>query len=88
LNFDGDFDNGVCKGVVAVGLGSVNVNLPYNVAAEIKTESSFLSSINLERFEEIDDNLYRSKNWNEATEGKVYLTIQVGMGSADVQWIR
>ncbi len=87
LSFDGEF-HGICKGTVAVGLGSVDVNLPKTLAAEIRTESSFLSSVNLSNFDEIDDDLYRSKNWDTATGGKLYLKIEVGMGSAQVRWIK
>ncbi len=86
LVFDGDFE-GVLKGEVSVGLGSVDIEIPRDIAVEIRSESSFLSSVSFEDFDKIDSGLYRSENWGTNTRAKMILEIAVGMGSANITWI-
>ena len=87
LVFDGDF-KGTVRAEVSVGLGSVEIEIPRNVAVEIRSESSFLSSVDFDDFEEIEKGLYRSANWRTDTSGRIIMEIAVGMGSASVEWIR
>ncbi len=85
LSFEGQLRNEI-RGTVTVGLGSVNIDIPEDVGVEIEAESSFLSSLDLKGFDEIDEDVFRSRNWGEA-RGKIYLTVEIGMGSIDVDWI-
>ncbi len=87
LVFDGDF-KGTVRAEVSVGLGSVDIEIPRNVAVEIQSESSFLSSVDFDDFEQIEKGLYRSANWRTNTSGRIIIEIAVGMGSASVEWIR
>ncbi len=85
LSFDGDLQN-LVKGQISVGLGSVELQIPENVGVEIEAESSFLSSINLPDFDEIDDDVYRSENWRKS-DYRIYLIVEIGLGSVDIDWI-
>ena len=85
LRFDGDIREDM-RGKVGVGLGSVEIEIPRKVGIQVKTESSFLSSIDLDDCTEIDDDLYQSDNWDEI-KYKIYLSIEVGLGSVNVKWI-
>jgi hypothetical protein len=86
LVFDGNF-TGTVRGEISVGLGSVEIEIPSDVAVEIRSESSFLSSVDFDDFDRIDSDLYRSENWNSETRARIILEISVGMGSASVEWI-
>ena len=85
LSFDGDLQN-LIKGQISVGLGSVELQIPEDVGVEVEAESSFLSSINLPDFDEIDDDVYRSENWRKA-DYRIYLIVEIGLGSVDIDWI-
>lgn len=85
LYFDG-ISKGDIKGDVTVGLGSVEIKIPRNIGVEVETESSFLSTIDLNDFDELEDDYYRSENWDE-TEYKIYLNVSIGLGSVDIDWI-
>ncbi len=86
LNFEGDITQNM-KGRISVGLGSVAVEIPDNVGVEIEAESSFLSSLNLKDFDEIDEDVYRSENWRK-TKYKIYMVIEIGLGSVDIDWVK
>ena len=86
LIFDGKF-KGILKADISVGLGSVDIEIPRGVAVEIRSESSFLSSVSFDDFEKIDSGLYRSSNWDTHPKTKMIIEISVGMGSANVRWI-
>jgi len=85
LRFDGDLNRDV-KGRITVGLGSVNIEIPEKYAVQIEAESSFLSSINFRGFREIEENVYRSKNWKSAKK-RIYMIVEIGLGSVDIDWI-
>ncbi|MDD5765419.1 MAG: toast rack family protein [Candidatus Marinimicrobia bacterium] len=85
LEFNGDLLRDA-KGRISVGLGSVSVEMPDNVGVEIQAENSFLSSLNLRGFDRIDNDIYRSGNWKTAKK-RVYITVEVGLGSVDFDWI-
>lgn len=85
LVFNGSLPRDV-RGKISVGLGSVKIEMPDKFAVEIEAEKSFLSSLNLRGFDQVDDNLYRSGNWKTAKR-KIYLIIEIGMGSVDIEWI-
>ena len=86
LDFSGKIRQNA-KVSVTVGLGSVTIQIPKNVGVEIEAEQSFLSSIDLDDFYEIDDDLYRSDNWDDV-EHKIYMSVEVGLGSIDIDWIK
>jgi len=85
LSFDGNLRQNV-RGRVTVGLGSVEISVPKSVGVEIEAERSFLSSLNLDNFNEVDEDVFRSENWKEAKR-KIYLVIEIGLGSVDIDWI-
>ncbi len=86
LVFNGDFE-GALRADVSVGLGSVDIEIPKNVVVEIRSESSFLSSVSFDNFDKIRSGLYRSENWDSDAKTKIIFDISVGMGSANVYWI-
>jgi len=86
LRFDGDLNRDI-KGRITVGLGSVNVEIPKDYAVQIEAQSSFLSSLNFNGFRRIDEDVYRSKNWNNA-EHRIFMIVEVGLGSVDIDWIK
>lgn len=85
LVFNGDIKQDI-RGKVEVGLGSVSIDIPDNVAVEVRAESSFLSSLNLHGFDRVGENLYRSGNW-DSVKRRIYMEIEVGLGSVDVNWL-
>jgi len=85
LVFNGNLKADV-RGKIEVGLGSVSIKIPDNVAVEVRSESSFLSSLNLHGFDRIGENIYRSGNWKGAKK-RIYMDIEVGLGSVDINWL-
>ncbi|MCF7885594.1 MAG: toast rack family protein [Candidatus Marinimicrobia bacterium] len=85
ISFDGKIKNDM-EGEVSVGMGSVSIDLPRNIGAEVYSESSFLSNVDLDDFDKIDDSTYRSENWDD-TVYRVYIKASVGMGSININWI-
>lgn len=85
LRFDGDLRRDI-KGRLTVGLGSLTIEIPEEYAVQIEAESSFLSSLNFNGFREVEQNIYRSKNWKNAGQ-RIYLVIEIGLGSVDIRWI-
>ncbi|MCD6205864.1 MAG: hypothetical protein J7L22_09395 [Candidatus Marinimicrobia bacterium] len=85
LRFDGDLTRDV-RGKITVGLGSVTIQIPKEYAVQIEAESSFLSSLNFSGFREVDENVYRSRNWKDADK-RIYMVIEIGLGSVDIDWI-
>jgi hypothetical protein len=85
LRFDGDTRRDL-KGHITIGLGSVTIEIPKTYAVQIEAESSFLSSLNFNGFREVEEDIYRSKNWKEADQ-QIYIIIEIGLGSVDINWI-
>jgi hypothetical protein len=86
LSFDGEIQRDI-KGKISVGLGSVNIKIPKDVGVRIKAESSFLSSLDIKNFYQVGPSRYESENWDDAKH-KIYLTVEVGLGSVDIDWIK
>jgi len=84
LVFDGNQQQDI-RGKISVGLGSVNIEIPDNIAVEVRSESSFLSSLNLHGFDRVGENLYRSGNW-KAAKKRIYMEVEIGLGSVDINW--
>ena len=85
LRFDGDLARDI-KGQITIGLGSVTVQILEDIAVQIEAESSFLSSLNFDGFREVEENIYRSKNWKNS-DRRIYIVIEIGLGSVDIEWI-
>jgi hypothetical protein len=85
LVFNGEIEQDM-KGQISVGLGSVSLEIPRNLGVQIEAESSFLSSIDLHDFNRLDNDLYRTENWQQA-ETRLYLVVEIGLGSVDIEWI-
>jgi len=85
LRFDGDLKRDI-KGRLTIGLGSVTIEIPKDYAVQIEAESSFLSSLNFNGFREVEENIYRSRNWKNADQ-RIYMIIEIGLGSVDINWI-
>jgi len=85
LNFDGN-QRGNIKGKISVGLGTLRIGVPRGVGVEVETERSFLSSINLAGYDEIDKDIFRSRNWRESRY-KIFLMVEIGLGSIDIYWL-
>lgn len=74
------------RGKIRVGLGSVTIKMPDNIAVEVRAESSFLSSLDLRGFERVGEKNYRSGNWRSAKQ-RIYMDIEVGLGSVAFIWL-
>lgn len=86
LDFSGDFQKRSYVDM-NVGLGSLSVLVPKDAGVQITSESSFLSSIDIDEddFEEVDDDLYESDNFGD-TDKELVIEIDVGLGSVEVEY--
>ena len=71
---------------VEVGLGSLEIILEEGLPVKIYYEKSFLSSIDLDHFRRIDDDVYVSKNWDENAPDRLIIDVEIGLGSVSVIW--
>jgi hypothetical protein len=87
LDFTGDFNH---RGEVEidVGMGSLTIFVPKDAGVQIRSESSFLSSVSIDEdeFEEIKDDLYENDNFGK-TNKELIFDIEVGLGSVKVEYI-
>jgi hypothetical protein len=86
LDFSGESKgSGYCE--IDVGLGSLTILVPRDVGVQIKAESSFLSSVDIDEddFEEIEDDLYESDNFGRA-EREFIFNIEIGLGSVEIEY--
>jgi len=68
-----------------VGLGSLELTIPENLAARIEVDGSFMSSVDIDRhFEEVSDNVYKTQGYDDA-KVRFDVKLQLGMGSVDVR---
>jgi hypothetical protein len=88
LDFSGDFTHRSYVDM-SVGLGSLSVLVPKDAGVQIRSESSFLSSIDIDEddFEEVDDDIYESDNFGD-TDKELVIEIDVGLGSVEVEYTR
>lgn len=95
LSFDGGLGNFDidCSGAwtrsaradIEVGLGSLELTIPENLATRIEVDGSFMSSVDIDRhFEEVGDHIYESPGYDQA-QVRFELRLQLGMGSVDVR---
>jgi hypothetical protein len=87
LDFSGDFKHRAYVNI-DVGLGSMTILIPKDVGVQIRSESSFLSSVDIDEddFEEIEDDLYESDNFGQ-TERELVFDIEVGLGSVEIEYV-
>ncbi len=87
LDFSGEFEHRAYVDI-DIGLGSLTILVPNDVGVQIKSESSFLSSLSIDKhdFDEIEDDLYESDNFGEA-EKELIFDIEVGLGSVEIKYI-
>ena len=71
---------------VEVGLGSLEIIIERGIPVKLYYEKSFLSSLDLDDFRKIDDDVYVSKNWDEDAERKLILDVEIGLGSVSIEW--
>ena len=69
-----------------VGLGSLKLLIPEGTPVKINCKCSFLSSVDLDRFKEIDDDEYVSPAFDDDKDF-ITLNLAVGLGSAEVEWV-
>jgi hypothetical protein len=71
-----------------VGLGSLELTLPENLAVRIVVDGSFVSSVDVDRhYPEVRDNVYESEDYDHA-KIRFDIKLKLGMGSADVRVAR
>ncbi|MBN1211881.1 MAG: hypothetical protein JXA92_04830 [candidate division Zixibacteria bacterium] len=70
-----------------VGVGSVDVILPRGVAVSIEVDDGLFSSVEFhgDDLEESEDDFYQSPDFDDA-DNRIYITVEVGMGSVDFYW--
>lgn len=81
----GDVERDV-TGYLTVGLGSMTIKISRKFGVELRAEKSFLSSLGLDDFYEYDNGIYRSSNWDDA-QRKIFLFLEVGLGSINIGWV-
>ena len=87
LDFSGEFEHRAYV-EIEVGLGSLTILVPKDAGVQIKSESSFLSSVSIDKrdFDEVEDDLYESDNFGDS-EKELIFDIEVGLGSVEVEYI-
>ncbi len=84
LNFSGDF-HGETEVEIDVGIGSVDVTVPRDLALRIEGDNSWFSSVDFHRLDlnEVDDDVWETRNFDDAKD-RLIIVIEVGMGSIDI----
>lgn len=79
--------NGLEKSEVNIdaGASSIKISLPKEIAAEVNVDSG-LTSKELDGFNRIDDNTYRSENFATAPN-RVDINLDLGVSSLEVDWL-
>ena len=85
LYFTGE-NSRVCEAKIEVGLGSLEIYLQAGLPVKVISESSFLSSINIEDMKKIRKGVHVSRDWDEDAPNRLILTLEVGLGSITVEW--
>lgn len=87
LDFSGEFEHRAYV-EIDVGLGSLTILVPEDAGVQIKSESSFLSSVSIDKrdFDEVEDNLYESDNFGYS-EKELVFDIEVGLGSIEIEYL-
>lgn len=88
LDFSGNLDYRA-DARIEVGLGSIHIIIPSDVAVRLETDNGFLSSVKfskriLKQVRE-DEDVYETDNFNEA-KGRLFIRLDIGLGSADIEF--
>jgi len=75
--------NDVTNVGIDAGASSIELSIPEEAGAELKTET-VLSSRNFEGFDKISSGLYRTKNFNESAK-KIFIEIDAGVSSLSIR---
>jgi hypothetical protein len=83
LDFQGDFV-GEAKVELEIGLGSLDIFIPRDLAIRVEADESWFSSVDFHglRLVETDDGVYESRDFEDA-EKRIVFEVSVGMGSVD-----
>jgi hypothetical protein len=89
-SFDVDFRgtyHGESTAKIEIGLGSADITLPKGLAVRIEADENWFSSIDLhgKEISEVHKGVYESDDF-ESAKDRLVLTLEVGMGSADLYW--
>lgn len=88
LDFTGKFDY-EAEAQINVGMGSIDIILPADIAVRLETEENWFNSIDIpkRRFDKVRgrDGVWETENWDSAS-GRLTLILDVGMGSADIRF--
>ncbi len=88
LDFTGKFDY-EAEAQISVGMGSVEIILPDDLAVRLEAEENWFNSIDIpkKRFHKVRgrDGIWETENWDEA-KGRLTLILDIGMGSADIRF--
>ncbi len=84
MDFYGDL-KGESYVELEVGLGSVDIIVPRNLALRVESDDGLFSSVDFHGLKmiEIDDDIYETRDFDQA-ENRIIFTIEVGMGSVDI----
>ncbi len=87
LDFSGELKHGAYVDV-EVGLGKLTILVPEDAGVQVKSESSFLSSVSIDEcdFDEIERGLYENSNFGQVKK-ELLFDIEVGLGSVEVEYI-
>lgn len=69
--------------VLEMGLGALSLRAPEELGVQIRAESNFLASLDLEGMEEHEDDVHRSANWERA-ERRVEVEVSAALGSIEL----
>jgi hypothetical protein len=71
-----------------MGLGSLELTIPEDLATRIEVEKSFMSSVDIDgHFEEVDDDVYETRGYDQA-KVRLDVRLKLGLGSVDVRSAR
>jgi len=71
-----------------MGLGSLELAIPEDLATRIEVDGSFMSSVDIDgHFEEVEDDTYQTRGYDRATV-RLDIRLKLGLGSLDVRTIR
>jgi len=85
LCFTGDMQNST-NAKIEVGLGSVKIFIKDGLPVKVYYQKSFLSSLDLQYFRKIEDNVYISRNWDDDAVKKLIIDLEIGLGAVTIDW--
>ncbi len=86
LGFGGNLQHDINVDI-SIGLGSMDIRIPQGTNVVVEYDGSFLSSVDLDDFEKISDDEYRSANFKKG-ENTIYFSVSIGAGSLNLIWMK